>query len=179
MVSAIHSGSIVCVTRPDNLPLVFCVEEVIIRSMEIRRKCGVQHYDGATVADVGGQVLAIVEADSLIGANLRGQQLQFSALKGTDLRMGDLSRCRLDGADLRRANLQRANLQGANLLGANLTGADLRIAFMAGANLCGTDLTGVRMDNANVRFVRYDQATVWPAELDTANLKPAPSKPEE
>jgi hypothetical protein len=54
----------------------------------------------------------------------------------------------LIGADLRRANLRRANLSGANLSGADLIGADLRRANLSGANLSGANLSGAYLSDA-------------------------------
>ena len=62
-----------------------------------------------------GEVLRIVEADSLRGANLRGADLRGANLRFADLRFADLS-----GADLRGAGLYNANLYNANLSGADL-----------------------------------------------------------
>ena len=67
-----------------------------------------------------GAVLRTVDADTLIGANLR-----WANLRGADLREANLS-----GANLSEAYLSEANLRGADLREANLSGANLREAYL-------------------------------------------------
>ena len=58
-----------------------------------------------------GEVIKVVDAESLVNANLSRASLYRANLVGANL----------VGASLYRANLYRANLVGANLVGANLT----------------------------------------------------------
>ena len=57
----------------------------------------------------------------------------------------------LVGADLRGANLEGASLQGANLERANLEGASLKMAYLQGTNLERANLEGVDLRRANLR----------------------------
>ena len=82
-----------------------------------------------------GDVLHVVEAGSLVGADLRGAKLRGADLIGADLRGANLRGANLYGADLRGANLRGADLRGANLYRADLHGADLSGADLRGANL--------------------------------------------
>jgi uncharacterized protein YjbI with pentapeptide repeats len=83
-----------------------------------------------------GDVIQVIDADSLQGAylgaidlrraDLSGADLSGAYLGGADLRWADLSGANLSRADLSEADLSEANLRGADLRGANLSGADLR-----------------------------------------------------
>jgi hypothetical protein len=77
-----------------------------------------------------GNVLCVVEAANLCGADLQGADLQYANLRAANLQGADLQ-----GADLQYANLQYANLQGADLRAANLQGADLQDADLKYASL--------------------------------------------
>ena len=72
-----------------------------------------------------GEVLHIVQADTLRGANLIGLNLRGADLYGADLSGANLSYANLSYANLRGANLSYADLIGANLIGSNLYGASL------------------------------------------------------
>jgi hypothetical protein len=61
---------------------------------------------------------------NLVGAKLRGADLDWACFNDANLTEADLA-----GADLTGANLTEANLQGANLTEANLTEADLTNAL--------------------------------------------------
>ena len=65
-------------------------------------------------------VLHVIDADNLYGADLSGANLSDANLRFANLRDANLY-----GADLRYANLSGANLRGAYLYGADLSGADL------------------------------------------------------
>ncbi|MCP4597023.1 pentapeptide repeat-containing protein [Neptuniibacter sp.] len=82
------------------------------------------------IKDFSGNVLKVVDADTLYGANLYGASLNRANLDGASLY----------GASLNRASLNRASLDGANLYGANLYGANLNGASLNGANLYGARL---------------------------------------
>jgi hypothetical protein len=72
------------------------------------------------IKNKNGDVLFIVQADTLRGADLSWADLREANLRGADLRGADLSRANLRGAYLSRANLREANLRGADLRGAYL-----------------------------------------------------------
>ena len=75
--------------------------------------------------------------------NLKGEVIHIlyaDTLRGADLCEVDLCRANLCGVDLREADLHGADLCGADLCGANLRKADLRKADLCGVDLCGADL---------------------------------------
>lgn len=92
----------------------------------------------------------------LIRAPLGEASLRSADLRGADLRGACLAR-----AGLRGANLGAADLSYANLAGAQLTCADLR-----GADLRGADLGDLLIQRADLRGIRCDRATRWPAGFD-------------
>ena len=92
-----------------------------------------------------GEVLSILEAETLQGANLRYSklheaQLAQANLSEADLYWADLTAADLRGADLRGANLEFANFRYADLTGADLTGASLRFADLSYATIEGVKL---------------------------------------
>jgi uncharacterized protein YjbI with pentapeptide repeats len=109
--------------------------------------------------------LALDDADSIVLAYLRGIELRGAHLGGVDLADVNLAAADLRGADLGAADLQGAILRKADLSGANLAGADLR-----GADLCGCDLSRTNLTHAQLKGARYDAYTVWPEDLDPAEM---------
>ena len=112
-----------------------------------------------------GEVLRVVDAADLRGANLYGADLRRANLYGADLYDADLRGADLYGADLRRANLRDADLRGANLYGADLYDADLRGADLYDADLRDADLRGADLYGADLRG-----ADLRRADLRRANL---------
>jgi hypothetical protein len=86
-------------------------------------------------------------------ARLDGEALVRADLQGADLR----------GADLRGADLQDANMRGANLRGADLRGADLQYA-----NLQDADLHHADLHHANLRGANLQDADLQDANLECA-----------
>jgi uncharacterized protein YjbI with pentapeptide repeats len=80
-----------------------------------------------------------LDLETLVGADLSGQDLQWANLSGRDLTRANLSKC-----DLRHADLTRANLSYCDLRHTGLYHANLRDATLDGAHLawCQHDLTG-------------------------------------
>ncbi len=113
-----------------------------------------------------GDVLMIVDADTLSNADLRdanlrdadlsGANLSGANLRGADLRYADLRDAELRDADLRDADLSGANLRGANLRGANLSGANL-----SGANLSDADLRNANLIHACLIVITWEWWTVY------------------
>ena len=97
-----------------------------------------------------GEVLSIVEAETLQAADLR-----YSNLYEAQLAQANLSE-----ADLCWANLCWADLRGADLRGANLEFVNFRYADLTGADLTGADLTG-----ASLRFADLSRATIEGVKL--------------
>ena len=97
---------------------------------------------------VTGDVLRMVDADNLTGADLRWADLTGADLTGADLTGADLRWAYLGGADLTEANLTEADLRGADLSRANLTEADL-----SRADLGGQEIIDAGQDSQGYRFV--------------------------
>jgi uncharacterized protein YjbI with pentapeptide repeats len=98
--------------------------------------------------------------------DLRGVNLDRTALSGVALRNADLS-----GARFPSANLIRANLIDANLSSSNLTGATLSIADLKGANLSHADLRGADLNNADLRGAHLQATDLSHAQLADADLR--------
>ncbi|MFJ3823517.1 pentapeptide repeat-containing protein [Streptomyces nodosus] len=112
------------------------------------------------------------DGDDLVSVSL--QQLWFirCSFRGADLRHATLDGCHFKLCDLRGANLRGASLRGISLAGCDLTGADLREADLTGARFGQvrtgipphglTDATGIKLDNAILRDIEFDQVIGWP-----------------
>ena len=93
-----------------------------------------------------GEVIKVVDAESLINVDLSRANLDGANLVRANLDGANLVRANLVGANLYGANLYGANLYGANLVGANLYGANLVRANLVRANLVGANLTPIKND---------------------------------
>ena len=112
--------------------------------------------------------------DGMALASVQVQSLWFTrcSFRGADLRHATLDGCRFRWCDLRGVNLRGASLRGAMFAGCDLVDADLRDVDLTGARigrvLTGapphglTDATGVRIDGAVLRQVRFDEVVGWP-----------------
>ena len=118
-----------------------------------------------------GEVLLVVEGDSLEGADLQGASLRYANLGRANLRDANLRDANLEGADLWSADLRDADLSGASLEYANLVGADLWSANLSGANLRGADLRDANLKSANLRDASLEYADLRDANLEGANLE--------
>jgi uncharacterized protein YjbI with pentapeptide repeats len=131
------------------------------------------------------EVLLRVEADSLVGAMLRGASLphanlRFANLPGSDftganmpwarLTCSNLRRACLERATLVRANIRMANLRGANLSAANLQQAVLADTCLRGCLFYGADLRSADLRCANLRNAKLQSAQLGGAYLGYANL---------
>ena len=125
------------------------------------------------IKNIKGEVIIVIDGESLVNADLR-----CVYLRGADLRGADLHGAYLRGADLRRANLQNAYLRGANLRGAilrgaNLHGANLSDACLGDANLSDTYLRGAILRGTNLRGANLHGANLRDACLGEADLRDA------
>jgi len=109
-----------------------------------------------------GEVLATIDADSLVGADLRDMRLNGADLRGADLSDANLEFSDLVAADLGDAVLRGALLMSAHLNDAELAGADLSrvragsdrpamAVVLSGANLSRAILQGADLRNAEIR----------------------------
>ena len=107
-------------------------------------------------------LIKVVDADTLVSADLRCIDLASANLRRVDLRCADLVGANLYGADLRGADLYGADLRDANLRDANLRGADLYGANLRGADLYGADLYGANGESKKVHAVRVYSSSLYP-----------------
>lgn len=126
---------------------------------------------GGRMVPSGGRVILTLYAETLVGANLSRQRLNWAYLPSADLRQVNFSRSSLNRADLSHANLCGVNFDGTSLMAANLQGADLAAAslcgaWLPGAHLQGADLRFAVLQGADLHFARYDETTLWPEEFD-------------
>ena len=130
-----------------------------------------------------GEVLRLVEARTLAGADLARAALDLADLARADLRGANLHGAELSAADPSGGNLKRADLTGANLAGANLegatliaavlTGANLAAANLAGCDLTGSDLAGARLTGANLAGADLSRSDLRGADLSRGSLEDA------
>jgi uncharacterized protein YjbI with pentapeptide repeats len=139
--------------------------------IEIINSPTLKTWDGKQMVPSGGRVILTLEAETLVGADLSCQRLDWAYLPSADLRRADFSRASLSGANLSHAILSGANfaktvLAMANLQGANFADAYLGNAWLLGAYLQGADLRFAVLEGAKLRFARYDETTLWPESFD-------------
>lgn len=139
--------------------------------IEIRNSSALQRLSHDGMITVGGEVIAVIEADSLIGVNLRQRTLDHADFQRADLHGADFTRANLLGAHFEDADLSEANFEGAHLWLGDFRGACLREtnltnASLVGARLQGVDLRRANLHNTELRFACYDETTQWPNDVD-------------
>ncbi len=114
-----------------------------------------------TTVDVVAERAAVNELLLKTSELVRGKQSKKKERRGADL----------IGARLRGADLQKANLRGAYLIGADLRDADLRQADLIGADLRDAHLEGANLTGAlfltqpQLNAAQGDQSTNLPPTL--------------
>jgi|GEM_PF-3417736 len=133
-------------------------------------------------ADLKGLDLnkATLKGALLIGADLTGAQAKFATfddanlsgarLDGAILWKSSFERALLTGAGLRDAQPIAASFAGADLSGAALEKADLREAQMPGAKLINTNLSNANLRRANFQGSDLTDANLQGADMNDANL---------
>lgn len=116
---------------------------------------------------------AWTKLDTLIGANLQGQDLKGINLEKADLRKAHLEEADLSHANLINTKLTDAYLKGAKLIQARLQYADLRGADLREADLIGANLTGAKLQNQNLENFSLIDIILEKAHLEDVNLKNA------
>lgn len=139
--------------------------------IEIRTKANVQRKLGDHYQDIGGEILAMIEASSLAGADLSHRDLNFADFQRADLRETDFAGSTLDFADLSHADLTGACFRGTGLTCANLRGsvlddADLTDAFLVATRLQDADLRKARFQAAKWGRCYFNKSTRWPEGFD-------------
>ena len=117
-----------------------------------------------------GNILHIVDADTLQGAILREQDLRDADLHGANLEGADLTKADLFGADLREANLSQAILNEAKLMATNLDGACLNSANLIMAVCVATSMQGADLRNASLKSALLSSSFLQGANLRGADL---------
>ena len=101
-----------------------------------------------------GEVILVVNADTLVGANLSSAYLR--PIAGFSLENADFSNMDLTGVNFEYTDLNGASFYNANLSEANFRGADLTGAYFGKANLSKTTLR-----NAELRDVNFYEANLF------------------
>ena len=114
--------------------------------------------------------------ETLVGANLRGQDLKGvhffqKNLKGAHLERAHLEEAYLIEANLKNAKLIDAYLNNANLTNAKLQNADLRGAVLEGAILGGANLTNAKLQKQQLSNMFLRGVILEEAHLENANLR--------
>ncbi len=115
----------------------------------------------------------MMELKTLVGANLRCENLKDTDLRNADLRNANLSYTDLRNADLSGANLSYTDLRNANLSYTDLSGADLRDTDLRNANLSYTDSRNAILRNADLRNADLRGADLRDTDLRNADLRNA------
>lgn len=122
-----------------------------------------------------GEVLYTVDADTLVGADLRKVDLSYADLSGRDLRRADLSGAKIhfadfSGSDLSDARMLRISGQSPVMQCANLSRAGMYAADLPGVRTDRANLTGASLIRANLTDARMQGATLVGTRLDRADL---------
>lgn len=161
----------------------------LIDSVRVAKR---QHLQDANLIgehrSLGAVIKALETGTSMIGADLRGLDLQEVKFKGRDLSYVDFSGCTLtrtifiranlrgctfsgtsfSGVNFQNANLARANFQGCNLKNAFFESANLQRADFKDANLVGADFYGADLREADLRGAILFGAIFEEADLTDA-----------
>jgi len=127
-----------------------------------------------------GEILATVDANTLVGAELEGvdlrnAQLREADLQGANLEGADLSSALLIGAKLNNAKMMnarlgRADMRGASFEQANLTNANFRRAYCNDVNLVGAQLWNASFEHVNFRGADFHDASLTRADFREGTL---------
>lgn len=105
---------------------------------------------------------ANLEETELSGANLSRADMSHARMTRTRAIEADLAGSRMVGVLLLEADLTRATMRGADLTRADLTSSIARNVDFTGAILNGANLWNADLAGADMRYVRYDDETIWP-----------------
>ena len=119
-------------------------------------------------ADLKGANLerAVLTNAQLSGADFRGATLNDAILSGATLRNALFNNADLAGADLSDTVLKGADLSGAKLMNATLNGADMNFTVLTGANL-----TGATMGRARTRWMKQCNTTMPNGRVSNLDCK--------
>lgn len=110
---------------------------------------------------------------NLVGADLRGLDLESVDLRKANLVGANLAGTNLSGANLEEANLSSANLSEANLIGTDLNRTELNQANLSKATICFTRLSKANLSMADLRNTNLTGACLFDANLSCADLSEA------
>ena len=111
-----------------------------------------------------GEVLHVVEADTLQEADLSGLDLRYAYLAGADLYR----------ADLRRSDLRHADLTNANLVNAKVWTADFRGAVQDGAKWLNDLCLDRAVPGPEPGWIKYRKAAEQSRASEPKNQEPEP-----
>ena len=110
------------------------------------------------------------DLDAVVGAQLRGANLQYAFGFGAFFARADLSASKLEYANLIRSDLSDADLTDAQLAGADLSNARLPYINLTRAHSNGTDFSRADLTEANLTKATFADAEFEDAKLDAADL---------
>jgi len=155
-------------------------DEIIQRYLALGKSEDDAWCDFAKGLNLQGRDLrfAILDASTLINANLREAQLQNASMWGVDLRGANMGGAKMQKAQLHFEKLDGAFLGGAQIEDAflslaSLCGADLGAAKLKGSYLNGTDLTAANLGGADLRGTQLWDSSLIGANLNNAKLEGA------
>jgi hypothetical protein len=168
------AGGVVEVANLEALSILTAAFLYVLEGTKRRQREHLEAYQVLMACRQAGVRYAPARNDAM--ERLCAAGLEFN---GWDLSGIDLDQIRVPGAhwhgvslvgtSLRQADLRRVDLAEANLQGCDLSGTDLR----------GADLRGAELGGANLRSIRWDEQTQWPAaaRLEEARNLPQALRP--
>jgi len=131
-----------------------------------------QHLQDANLIgehrSLGAVIKALETGTSMIGADLRGLDLQEIKFKERDLSYVDFSGC-----NLTRTIFTRANIRGCTFSGASFFGVNFKEANLARANFQGCNLKNAFFESANLQCADFKDANLVGADFYGADLREA------
>lgn len=131
-----------------------------------------QHLQDANLIgehrSLGAVIKALETGTSMIGADLRGLDLQEIKFKERDLSYVDFSGC-----NLTRTIFIRANLRGCTFSGASFFDVNFQEANLARANFQGCNLKNAFFESANLQSADFKDANLVGADFYGADLREA------
>lgn len=122
-----------------------------------------------------GELLLLVEADTLAGQFLEGAKLAGADLAHQDLRKADLQRADLRAADLRGCDLTEAMMLGVIMNGANCCDAQMAAVDMTDCFAKGVNFRGCNLTRPNLRYAKLEESDFTAADLSTTEISAWPS----
>jgi uncharacterized protein YjbI with pentapeptide repeats len=159
-------GAVFAETRCDELSHVKCLTETGPRNWVPRflDRIGFSPFADLEGEDLNGVNMADrdlryanftdanLEGAIFTGANLRRAKMERIKATNSNFSMAYLDGASFGGSDLTEADLRQVHAFRINLSNSNLRDADARAASLSHANLARSSMSGLRLDDAYLRF---------------------------